>query len=185
MKKQTLWLAILFGLIALILNYRPASAHESITVGDYEIVVGWATEPPFVGQMNAIVIHVSETSTGTGQPVEDVSSLTLAISYGGQEKTLTLEAVDEHSPGQFAASVLPTVPGEYAVHFGGSLGDTVVEAETHVQEVQPAETLAFPNVDSVQSEAFRLGATEWLAIAGFVSGLAGLILSVLNMRRIR
>jgi hypothetical protein len=182
MKKRFLWSASLFVLMALFLNVQPALAHESITVGDYTLEVGWLSEPPVVGQHNAIVVNVT---TGDEQPVEDVSSLTLAISYGGQQKTLALAPVDEHSPGQYLAPILPTVAGEYSVIFGGMLGDTAVEAETHVEEVQPADTLAFPSVDSAPSETTAFGMTEWLAIAGFVSGLAGLILSILNMRKSR
>src|SRR5574339_679914 len=96
MKKQTLLLAGLFAFIALILNFQLVLAHESITVGDYTLEFGWLNEPPVAGQNNAIVVHVSTTSDD--QPVEDVSSLTLTISYGGQSKTLMLQPVDEHSP---------------------------------------------------------------------------------------
>ena len=185
MKKRIFRLADLFLFFALILPVRPALAHESITVGNYEIVVGWVTEPPIAGQMNGIEIHVSDTNAGTDQPVEDISSLTLMISYGGQEKTLALEAVGEQSPGQFTASIVPTIPGEYTVRFGGTLGDTLVDAETHIHEVQPVESLAFPNVEVPQPETNSFGMTEWLAIAGFISGLAGLVLSLLNMRNRR
>lgn len=182
MKKPLLWLVGILVSLALILNVQPALAHESITVGDYTLEVGWLSEPPVVGQHNAIVVNVT---TGEEQPVEDISSLTLTISYGGQQKTLTLEPVDEHSPGQYMAPILPTVAGEYSVIFGGTLGDTAVDAETHVEEVQTADTLAFPNVESSQPETTSFGMTEWLAIGGFVSGLAGLILSILNMRKSR
>jgi hypothetical protein len=183
MKKKVLWMAGAFVIVALILNVQSALAHESITVGDYTLEIGWLNEPPIVGQPNAIVVNVSTTSDE--QPVEDISSLTLTIAYGGQEKLLTLEPVDEHANGQFMAPILPTVAGEYSVIFGGTLGDTAVDAETHVEEVQPADTLAFPNVDSAPQETNNFGMTEWLAIAGFLSGLAGLILSLLNMRKSR
>jgi hypothetical protein len=184
MKKQTLLLAGLFAFIALILNFQLALAHESITVGDYTLEIGWLDEPPVVGQHNAIVVHISTTSDG--QPVEDVLSLTVTISYGGQDKTLTLEPVDEHSPGQFMAPVVPTVPGQYTVKFGGSIGETTfVDVHMEPEEVQPADTLEFPNITSTQNVASAFGATEWLAIAGLVSGLAGLILSLLNMRKNR
>src|SRR5690242_12865928 len=147
MKKPLLWLVGILVSLALILNVQPALAHESITVGDYTLEVGWLSEPPVVGQHNAIVVNVT---TGEEQPVEDISSLTLTISYGGQQKTLTLEPVDEHSPGQYLAPILPTVAGEYSVIFGGTLGDTAVDAETHVEEVQTADTVAFPNVETSQ-----------------------------------
>jgi hypothetical protein len=182
MKRKFLWLSGFWALLAIVLNVQPVLAHESITVGDYTLEVGWLNEPPIVGQHNAIVVNVS---TGDEQPVEDVSSLTLTISYGGQQKTLTLEPLDEHFPGQYVAPILPTVAGEYSVIFGGTLGDTAVEAETHVEEVQTADTLAFPTVDSTQPETTNFGMTEWLAIAGFVSGLAGLIISIINMRKSR
>jgi len=123
-KKQALWLSGLLALIALILNFQLTLAHESITVGDYTLEVGWLNEPPVAGQNNAIVVHVLTTSDN--QPVEDVSSLTVTISYGGQNKTLTLEPVDEHSPGQFIAPIVPTVPGQYAVIFGGRLGESTL-----------------------------------------------------------
>lgn len=181
MKKRTLWLAGLLALLALIFNFQFALAHESITVGDYTLEIGWLSEPPVAGQHNAIVVHVSTTDE---QPVEDVSSLTVTISYGGQDKTLALEPVDEHSPGQFMAPLVPTVPGQYTVKFGGSLGETTfVDAHVEPEEVQPADTLEFPNADAMQQESSTFGTTEWLAIAGLVSGLAGLILSLLNMRK--
>ena len=184
MKNNTLWLAGLFAFLAVLLNLQPALAHEGITVGDYEIVVGWVSEPPIAGQMNAIEIRVSDTSSGTEEPVEDVSSLTLTISYGGQEKTLVLESVGEDSPGQFIAPILPTTAGEYEVIFGGTLGDTEVEAETHVQEVQPADTLSFPIVDSAQPERTSFALTDWLAVAGLLTGLAALGLSIYNLRKV-
>jgi hypothetical protein len=183
MNKKTLGLAGFIALMGLILNFQLAQAHESITIGDYTLEIGWLSEPPVVGQHNAIVVHVSTTSDE--QPVEDVSGLTLTISYGGQSKTLTLEPLDEHSPGQFAAPILPTVPGQYTVHFGGTLGDAAVDAEVEPEEVQPADTLQFPNIDATQPETRGLGRTEWLAIAGLVSGLAGLALSLFNMRKSR
>ena len=184
MKKNTLWLAGLFMFLAITLNIQPVLAHEGITVGDYEIVVGWAVEPPLAGQMNAIEIRVSDTSSGTEEPVEDVSSLTLTVSYGGQEKTLVLEPIGEDSPGQFIAPILPTTAGEYEVIFGGTLDETAVDAETHVQEVQPADALSFPVVDSAQAERTSFGLTGWLAAAGLLTGLAALGLSMYNLRKV-
>lgn len=186
MKKQTLWLAVLIALIALTVNFRFALAHESITAGDYEIVFGWASEPPVAGQPNAIEIHVTNNSTGEAQPVEDVSALIVTLSYGGQSKELAFEALGEHNPGQFQAPVLPTVPGQYTLYFGGQLDETTfVDSSVDPEEVQPADTLAFPNAATTQQETGGFGRMEWIAIAGLVSGLAGLVLSLLNMRKSR
>ena len=184
MKNNTLWLAGLFAFLAVLLNLQPALAHEGITVGDYEIVVGWVSEPPIAGQMNAIEIRVSDTSSGTDEPVEDISALTITVSYGGQEKTLALEPVGADSPGQFIAPILPTTAGEYEVIFGGKLGETTVDAETHVEEVQPADILSFPVVDSARADRTSFALTEWLAAVGLITGLAALGLSIYSLRKV-
>src|SRR5215208_2583766 len=159
MNKRLSVTAGLLTVVALLLNFQLALAHESITVGDYTLKVGWLGEPPIVGQQNAIVVNVSTNSDE--QPVEDVSDLTVTVSYGGQDKTLTLQPLGEDTPGHFVAPILPTVPGEYTVILGGLLGDTAVEAETHVEEVQPADTLQFPIVAAPQQD-FDLGVMNWL-----------------------
>ena len=183
MKRRILWFTGFFAFLIFVLNIQPAQAHESITIGDYQIVIGWAMEPPVAGQMNAIEIHVSNISTGSEQPVEDISSLVVTMSYGGQDKTLAFAALGEDNSGRFAAPILPAIPGEYTLHFGGTLGETTVDAETHVEEVQPVETIAFPSRPTSQTETTSFGTTEWLAVVGFVSGLAGLILSLISMRK--
>ena len=168
--------------MAIFFSYQTAFAHESITVGDYTLEVGWLSEPPVVGQHNAILVQVSRTSDE--QPVEDISSLTLMISYGGQEKSLTLEPADEHSPGQYMAPILPTVAGQYTLKFGGRLGDTAVDAEVQPEEVQPADTLQFPVVGSTdQSQA--LGALNWLIYLSLLIGLTALGLGIVALRKSR
>jgi hypothetical protein len=181
MKKPFLWLVGILVSLALILNVKTALAHESITVGDYTLEVGWLSEPPVVGQHNAIVVNVT---TGEEQPVEDISSLTLTISYGGQDKTLTLQPLGEDTPGQFVAPILPTVAGEYSVILGGMLGDTAVDAETHIEEVQTADTLQFPSVASAEQSA-DLGAINWLIYLSLLIGLIALVLGVMALRKPR
>jgi len=180
MKQKNIFAGCLFALLALLMNLQMVSAHESITVGDYEIEVGWVTEPPTVGQQNAIVINVSNTGGGESQPVEDVSALIVTVSYGGQNKTLTLQPLGEDTPGQFVAPILPTVPGQYTVMLGGALGETSVSAETNVEEVQPADVLAFPSVASAQASGTG---TEWLVWLSIFIGLIGVGVGVTALRK--
>jgi len=182
MNKASLIRACLIALVALLLNFQLALAHESVTVGDYEIEIGWVDEPAIVGQKNAIAINVSNTSGGEPQPVEDVSSLTVTVSYGGQSKELTLEPLGEDTPGQFAAPLLPTVPGEYMIKLGGSLGDTAVDAEVHPEEVATADTIQFPSPESAQQSA-NSGAAAWLTWLAVLLGLVSLGLSVAALRK--
>ena len=182
MKKPFRWLVGILVFFSIILNVKTALAHESITVGDYTLEVGWLSEPPVVGQQNAIVVNVSTTSDE--KPVEDVSALTVTISYGGQDKTLTLQPLGEDTPGQFVAPILPTVAGEYSVIFGGMLGNTAVDAETHVEEVQTADTLQFPSVASAEQSA-DLGAINWLIYLSLLIALIALVLGVMALRKPR
>jgi hypothetical protein len=180
MNKKNLGVAALLCFIILMLNFQNALAHESITVGDYTLEIGWLiSEPPIVGQQNAIVVNVSTTTDQ--QPVENVSTLTVTISYGVQTKILTLQPLGEDTPGQFVAPILPTVPGEYTVILGGRLGDTAVDAETHVEEVQPAAMLQFPSVTSEQ-QSVDLGVMHWLIYLSLLIGMIALILGIMALR---
>jgi len=183
MNKKNLAVAGLVCLIALVLNFQLVLAHESVTVGDYTLEIGWVNEPPVVGQQNAVVVNVFNTSSGKEVPVEDVSGLTVNISYGGQSKTLTLQPLGEDTPGQFIAPILPTVPGQYTIILGGKLGDTDVNSvEVEPEEVQPADTLQFPSGTTAQQSA-TVGLLNWLVYFSLLIGLIALVLGVMALRK--
>ncbi len=161
MKKKSLLHACLIGLLSLLVSHQAVLAHEHITAGDYEIVVGWMDEPPVAGQKNAVVVTVSDISSGEALPVEEISSLDVSISYGDQLKTLDFQPVNTDTPGEFMAPLLPTIPGEYALLLGGQLGDTPVDAEVHLEEVQPADVLQFPRLESTAQET-NVTSGNWL-----------------------
>ena len=164
MRKTILTSIWMIGLFVFLISPQNVLAHESIEVGDYEIEIGWLDEPPIAGQKNAIVVNIVNISGDTEQPVEDVSSLTVTISYGGQSKLLRLEPLAPNSPGKFIAPILPTRAGEYKWIFGGKLGDTEVDAEGYPEEVEPADTLEFPSTQA---------GNNWLAWAGLLIALLG------------
>jgi hypothetical protein len=180
MNKRSLLIASLLCLVALVLRFQQVLAHEEITVGDYTLEVGWLSEPPVVGQQNAIVVNVS--TTGDGQPFENVSALTVTISYGGQDKTLMLQPLGEDTPGQFVAPILPTVPGQYAIELGGTLGDTTVDVEVEPEEVQSADILQFPSMES-SNESVSAGVANWLIYLSLLIGLIALILGVMALQK--
>jgi hypothetical protein len=182
MKKSIVWPAGFLALIALVLHTQFVLAHEEVTAGDYTLEIGWLSEPPVVGQQNAIVVEVMTASDG--QPVEDVSGLTVTISYGGQEKVLTLQPLGEEAPGQFMAPVVPTVPGQYTILLGGSLGGTAVDAEVEPEEVGSADMLQFPNT-AISEESAAPEVTSWLVYLSLLIGLIALVLGVMALRRQR
>ena len=169
MSKRNLFIAGFVCLMALLFNAQGALAHEAVTIGDYTLEIGWLSEPPIVGQQNAIVVNVFTTSDE--QPVEDISGLTVTVLYGGQEKLLTLQPLREDTPGQFTAPILPTVPGQYTLKLGGSLGGTPADVEAEPEEVAPADTLQFPSVESTDQSA-SAAAVNWM---NYLSLLIGLI----------
>jgi len=182
MNKKKLWTAGLISLFALVLNFQLALAHEHVTVGDYEIEYGWINEPVIAGQMNAFVVNVSDTSSGEAQPVEDVSALTATVSYGGQSKTLMLQPLGEDTRGQFVAPILPTIPGQYTLTFGGNLGDTDVNnVEVTPEEVETADIIQFPSV----APAMQNESGNWLTWLAVFLGLIGVVLGTAALRKAR
>ena len=179
MNKKIVLPASLIVLLVLIFNFQNVLAHETINVGDYQIEIGWVTEPAIAGQMNAIVVNVF---IGDEEPVEDVSNLVVSVEYGGQSKTLTLQPLGEDTPGQFVAPMLPTIPGEYTVKLGGKLGDTDVSAEVQPEAVDVPDTVQFPLVEA-SSQNSGLGVTGWLSIVGVVLGLAGFGMGFMALRK--
>lgn len=182
MDKRTFITGGLIALIFLMLSYQITLAHESVTVGNYELEIGWVDEPAIAGQKNAILVNVVDISTG--EPVEDVSSLTVAIFYGIQEKELTLQPLGEDTPGQFMAPLLPTLPGQYTIHLGGQLGDTPVDTHAEPEEVEAADTLQFPIVESSEQSAGS-GTRDWLIYVSILIGLIALVLALGAIRNSR
>ena len=173
-------LAFLVGLASVGL----ASAHSTVTNGPYNVEIGWLDEPPIVGQMNAIVMNLS-TSDGKSTPVTDpITGLTIAVSYGGESKILTLQPLGEDTPGQYVAPILPAVAGLYTVDVTGKLGTTDVKVEVQPEEVQAPEAVQFPIVPNA-STGNSFGLTGWLALAGMVVALAALVLALLGLRKSR
>ena len=191
MNKKLFAAAGLITLIALALNYQFAFAHESITAGDYEIVYGWVNEPPIAGQMNGIQIFVHDMSSGEEQPAEEqvIQSLVVELSYGSQSKTLTLEPVFD-TAGAFDATVIPTIPGIYSLEFTGTLGDTAVDANVELEEVQAADAVQFPSEASAASttstnQETAVGTADWVVWLSLLLGLAAVGLAAIALRRPR
>ena len=184
MNKKSLQRACVLVLFSLLFSHQLAFAHESITIGNYELEIGWLEEPPIAGQQNAVVVTVSERSSGEALPVDDVSSLEINISYGGQNKVLGFQPFGDDSPGQFIAPILPTVPGEYTIILGGQLGGTGIDAEVRPEEVQPADVIQFPRLESSEQEA-NSGTGDWLTWFAVLLGLLGVGLGITAHRKAR
>lgn len=133
----------------------PALAHVEETQGDLTIAVGFATEPAYAGQPNAIQLLVSRNE----QPVTDLApgDLTAEIEFGGQTTTVAadpeFEVGEWGTPGDYRAPFIPTQPGSYTFHVTGSVDGTDVDfttksgPKTFSDVLDPAEAM-FPPVEA-------------------------------------
>src|SRR5207247_9645921 len=111
---------------------QTVSAHEERKVGSYQVAVGWADEPTYVGFKNAVEIILKDTK---GKPVLNLGdTLKVEVVFGDQKSgLLTLEpAFDVEEgigrPGDCAASLRPTRTGTRPFAFVGSVRASVVAA---------------------------------------------------------
>jgi hypothetical protein len=173
--------ASLAAVLAVIFSYQIASAHTTIHVGNYDVEIGWVDEPPIVGQRNAIVVNVSNTTNANS--VVDISKLTVDVNYGGQTKTLTLQPLSEDTTNHYIGPILPLVAGQYTVQLRGQLDSTNISSDVQPEEVVPADTLAFPGATTTQSQSGGISLSGWLAVIGLIVGLSALILAFLAYRK--
>lgn len=142
------------------------SAHTHVHVGEYELSIGWANEPTYVGVPNGVEVTVSDPD---GEPVTDLGAgdITVVVSTADQStEVLPLEpafVVDAFgTPGQYVADLLPTVPGDYTFQFAGSLREetvdvTVTSGEDTFSPVQSSTEVEFPvKVPTLAEVAERL-----------------------------
>jgi hypothetical protein len=158
------------------LTAKTALAHARVEVGPYLIIIGWRSEPPIVGDRNALLLEISKD----GQPVEGVeSTLEVAVSYAGRTFTGNLDPTT--TPGRYMVEIYPTVRGQYTVQLSGAIEETAVNASAEPEEVLPAAVLQFPEAPpdtlALQAEidelAGQLQTARLLAVVALGVGLLG------------
>lgn len=144
-----------------------AFAHTHLHVGDYELSVGWANEPTFVGAPNGVEITIEDHD---GEPVTDLGAddITVVVSTADQETAALplLPAFDVEEGtgelGRYTAELLPTTPGEYTFHFVGSIHEQDVDVsmtsgDETFSPVQSSSDIEFPvKVPTLADVATRL-----------------------------
>ena len=195
----------------------PASAHEVRKVGAYEITIGWQHEPTYSGVENAVQIFIKDAK---GNPVDDLGdppTLKVQVINGSQTSDpLDLKAsfdpdTGEGTRGEFDASIVPTVPGDYTFHLTGSInGQNIDEKFTSsdktfdpvkdptevqfpakvpsnsqlAQSISRNETRAAAAAKSAKDAADTAKVLAIVGIAvGVVLGGAGLIVALTSRRR--
>jgi hypothetical protein len=144
-----LWMAI--G--AFLASAPPAAAHAHVTVGEYELIVGWRQEPAIVGVLNGLDLgierHFPNGTTAWVVGVENNLTATLSTGPASVQKSL---APQDNRPGWYTFDVIPTVPGAYVVRLNGTLSSTRSNVPVNLDPVDPASAYQFPVSDPTASE---------------------------------
>jgi len=166
---RVLIFAIVIGLVAALpLAVRPVAAHEHVTVGEYELTVGWRDEPAVAGYVNGLDLGIQHHfSNGTTVWVVGVAgNLTATLSTGQASVPKALDPQAERD-GWYTFDVILTRVGTYSVRFNGTLGTQAVDVSVKLDDVIPASDLAFPTSSDLED---RLNAAN-AVIAGLQTQL--------------
>jgi hypothetical protein len=118
--------------VALLVAVLPATAAaDSVrrTVGDYEITVGYASEPPYLEEGNALIIEVVEAATGdpvTGLEETLTVQGTVAVAQTSRSSQVPLRALPDR-PGVYEGVFVPPAIGEYSFRIMGVIDGAPID----------------------------------------------------------
>ncbi len=189
MRSNVFPLALIAALMLALAAPLIASAHTKITVGPYDVEVGWVEEPPIVGVKNAVAINIATTSDG--KPVDGVSTLVVTVSMGGQDKQLDMHPLGEATPGQYAADFIPTRRGTYTVKLSGKIGSTDANTSVDIEETVDPASLQFPETQpaigdlqtKIDDLSNQIGSVRGFAVAGLALAVIALVLAGSRLRK--
>jgi hypothetical protein len=149
--KRLMAIGLIAVLCSLLIAPSLSLAHERRTIGggNYDVVVGWDTEPAYVNQKNAASVRISRAGTNPAEPVTGAEkTLKVEIRQGAQTKSFDLRAAFGQ-PGYYLADIVPTRDGDYVWTFVGSIGgDQISEkfdtADGKFNAVQAGSDVQFP-----------------------------------------
>ena len=181
---------------------HPAAAHETQSVKQYRLTIGWGEEPAYSGERNSVDVDVKD---GAGQPVADLGggSLSVEVVFGDERIVLPLLPARTVA-GRFRAALVPTRAGTYAFHVTGTVKGQAVDVRSTCSEstfhcISDAAELQFPAKDPSTGQLAEsigralpraeraldtaAGARRLALVAVAVAGLALVVAVVLGARK--
>ena len=178
----------------------PALAHETRTVGDIVVSVGWGNEPTYAGYQHPVEVFFAEAGGSEeedGPPISD-ADVQVEVFFGAEASGASSVrlAMEEAfgDPGHFEADMIPTRPGTYTFRLTGTVaGQEIDEVFTSgpdtFSDVGLTASIQFPEQDPTNGELAeriariddRAGGSDtslWIAIAAAVMALAALVASM-------
>lgn len=168
--------------------YTPALAHGHVQAGDYDLEIGFHTEPAIQGQLNALDLFV--TNTKTAEKVNGLeNSLRVEAIFGASKKELRLEP-QEGQDGAYTAYLIPTRTGDYTWRVFGTINGAPVDVSmtsspTTFGSVEAQSDYEFPASSGGQSSGAPAGAALAAGAVGALLGLLGLAAGLLALRTAR
>ena len=171
-----------------------AYAHERRMVGAYQFVVGWLTEPAYLGQLNSLDLRITDTRQNPAAPVSGLEkTLTADVAAGGLTPFPLAVTARFGTAGAYNGVVMPTVKGTYTFHITGKIDTTNIDekftsgpntfgdiedtaAVQYPQKVPVADELG-KRLDSIQSGVDQTRILAIVAVALAVVGLGGAALA--------
>ena len=174
-----------------------AEAHERRMVGPYQFVVGWLTEPAYLGQLNSLDLRITDTRQDPAAPVSGLEkTLTADVAAGGLAPFKLTVTARFGTAGAYNGVVMPTVKGTYTFHIVGKI-DTLTVDEKFTSgpntfgDIEDTAAVQYPvlvpvaddlgkKLDAIQSGVDQTRAFALVALALAIVALGG---SALARRR--
>ena len=157
--KTQLGAALVMSAALVVMTAGTAFAHEARDVGQFKVEVGWATEPAFTGDPNAIQLFLHDAND---QPITDLGDTLKVEASFGDKKSGPLDIKpaftdSEGTKGDYRSDLVPTRPGKYTFHFTGTIhgqpfDESFTSSDTGFDEAKDDTAVAFPAKDPTRGE---------------------------------
>jgi hypothetical protein len=171
-----------------------AYAHERRMVGPYQFVVGWLTEPAYVGELNSLDLRVTDTRQNPAAPVAGLEkTLTADVAAGGLAPFPLTVTARFGTAGAYNGVVMPTVKGAYTFHIVGKIDTLTVDEKftsgpSTFGEIEDTASVQYPakvpvaddlgkKLDAIQSGVDQTRAFALVALALAIVGVGGAALA--------
>ena len=171
-----------------------AYAHERRMVGAYQFVVGWLTEPAYLGQLNSLDLRITDTRQNPAAPVSGLEkTLTADVAAGGLTPFPLAVTARFGTAGAYNGVVMPTVKGTYTFHITGKIDTTNIDEKFNsgpntFGDIEDTAAVQYPQkvpvgddlskkLDAIQSGVDQTRILAIVAIALAVVGLGGAALA--------
>lgn len=137
-------LTVFLVTLSMMMGFAPAFAHKTVTVGQYEIEVGWRDEPPLVSQQNAVFFSITQDE-GNGVKsgvINAFKDLEAEVKSGSTSKSLDI--LSDIKVGNYYSKIIPTKTGSLTIVLKGTLEGIPVNEEVTIESVESIDLLAFP-----------------------------------------